>query len=360
MKFLTQSVVTQLIIGSLIKAFLPGALTIEAFLSWTSFSVIGLFMIIGLHLDSRKLAKDFPLIIKLIIFSSGLSFLIFYIIGRAFGLDSIASLTTATVLIATGTGVTIQTLSYLGLLKTQVGEFIATISALEDIPAAIMMAWLLTSSGRSDIMPTNWMMLIVAGILFLVLIYFRKSTWFRAVLALLFGYMLAKGLESFHVSLVIGGMIAGFLLSFITKSSESEIEMKLQKMLGPLLIFYMVYVGMKLTPGKIVSIKIVLLTLVLITFGVVSKWFTTYKILKNRPDLHPKLVSWGMVPRGIPGFAFASVAVSSGLIAEDLFTVLVIVVSVTTWIGLLGIEISSREIRQLSSQAPHQEFSTSA
>ena len=55
-------------------------------------------------------------------------------------------------------------------------------------------------------------------------------------------------------------------------------------------------------------------------------------------------MAWGMVPRGIPGFAFAATALAGGLITEETFTVLIFVVSITTWIGLLGLELRMKRV----------------
>lgn len=50
------------------------------------------------------------------------------------------------------------------------------------------------------------------------------------------------------------------------------------------------------------------------------------------------ILSWGLVPRGILGFAFATTALVSGIIDREIFTILIFVVSITTWIGLYALE----------------------
>jgi Kef-type K+ transport system membrane component KefB len=105
---------------------------------------------------------------------------------------------------------------------------------------------------------------------------------------------------------------------------------------------------MKLSPSIFKSQWALWFGMSFIVAGILSKWILTWSILKSRADLHPEVVAWGMVPRGIPGFAFATASVSAGLINNEIFTLLILVVSVTTWVGLIGIEYSARK-KKLSS-----------
>jgi hypothetical protein len=51
------------------------------------------------------------------------------------------------------------------------------------------------------------------------------------------------------------------------------------------------------------------------------------------------ILSWGLVPLGIPGFDFATAALVSGIIGREIFTILIFVVlKTTTWIGLYALE----------------------
>lgn len=97
---------------------------------------------------------------------------------------------------------------------------------------------------------------------------------------------------------------------------------------------------MKLSPGILMDEEKIIFSAVLIIVAIASKWFCTYLIVKNKIEMKPKAIAWGMVLRGIPGFTFASIAVAGGLISSELFTVLVLIISATTWIGLLGLEMS--------------------
>lgn len=343
-RLITHSVVVQLIIGAILKAYLPHASIIEQSLQWTTFSVIGLFMSVGLQLHPEKFKKDFNISVILVGITTIIPMALFYWISRVFDLTTLSAWTIAVVLVTTGTGVTIQTLSNLGMLRSKVGEFIVLISALDDIPAAIVMAVLLTIAPvvKDPSIAYNWTNVILAALAFIILLK-AKNKILRSLLILAFGVFAAKAMESFHVSTVMGGLIAGVFLSLTIGSPDEEVSEFMDKLLKPVLIFYMIFIGMKLSPSIFKTQWALWLSIILIVVAVVSKWLTTWLLLRKREDLFPEIVAWGMVPRGIPGFAFASASVSSGLIDNDLFTILILIVSVTTWVGLIGIEYSARK-----------------
>lgn len=343
MRLLTHSVLVQILIGALLTAFLPVAPVIERYLSITSLSVIGLFLMVGLQVHVKKFADDLALCAQLVLATTIIPMILFVGIAWLFHLDTLTSLTLSVVLTTTGTGVTIQTLSNLKMLNTRTGQFLVLVSALDDIPAAVFMVILLMSapvSGNEMVLNYTY---ISAAVISFGLSFFVKNRWVLSVMFLAFGISFAKFLESFHISVVMGGLIAGLILNISLKGRVGITEEAIQKMLAPILPFYMVFIGMKLSPGVLSSGKIIILTIVLTVTAIISKWICTYLLMKNRTDLSATSLAWGMVPRGIPGFAFASLAVTSGLITTEIFTMLVMVVSISTWVGLFGLEHSLKQ-----------------
>jgi hypothetical protein len=53
---------------------------------------------------------------------------------------------------------------------------------------------------------------------------------------------------------------------------------------------------------------------------------------------------YGLIPRGLPGLVFASLALDAGMITPILFSSLVLMVTATTVIGLL---LLSRRLQQI-------------
>lgn len=343
MRLLTHSVLVQIIIGALIKAFFPYAPIVEKFLAYSTLSVIGLFLMVGLQIHVKKFASDLGICAKLVLITTIVPIILFMGISYLFKLDTLTSLTLSVVLVTTGTGVTIQTLSNLNMLHSKPGQFLVLVSALDDIPAAFFMVILMMNApGRIDSGDIGWNFFLVSAIAF-SLAYFVKNKWVMSILFLAFAVSFSKFLEGFHISTVMGGLISGCVLNFVLKGKVAHSEGPIQRILNPILPFYMIWIGMKLSPGILHDSMLLALAVILTIVAVVSKWVCTYLILKKREDLSPVIMAWGMVPRGIPGFAFASLAVTNKLITPEIFTMLILVVSVSTWIGLFGLEINLRK-----------------
>ena len=150
MRKLTSSVLAQLLLGALLKAFLPEAQQLEEYLIWTTFSVIGLFLGVGLHIERRSFSAELNLLSVLVGATTILPFIVFLLTALLFGVELLPAITLSIVLITTGTGVTIQTLANLGLLHTRAGSFLTLVSALDDVPAALFMSLLLFSTPSLD------------------------------------------------------------------------------------------------------------------------------------------------------------------------------------------------------------------
>lgn len=343
LRLLTHSVLVQIIVGALIRAFFPYASFVEYLLSFTTLSVIGLFLMVGLQIHIKKFASDLAICSQLVLLTTIIPMLLFLGIAYAFKLDTLTSLTLSVVLVTTGTGVTIQTLSNLNMLHSRPGQFLVLVSALDDIPAAIFMVILMMNApGRIGTGEIGWNFFLVSAVAF-TLSYFVKNKWVMSILFLAFAISFSKFLEGFHISTVMGGLVSGCLLNFVLKGKVAHTEGPIQKILNPILPFYMIWIGMKLSPGILSDPYILGLAVILTIVAILSKWICTYLILKKRADLSPVIMAWGMVPRGIPGFAFASLAVTNHLITAEIFTMLVLVVSVSTWVGLFGLEVSIRK-----------------
>ena len=346
MKQILGSTLLQLIVGALLNVFAPESWDLSGLLSWSTYTVIGLFLMVGLQIHLKKFAKDLGLCAVLVLVTTLVPMIFFYYMGLGFGLDHLGSLTVSVVLTTTGTGVTIQTLLNLGMLHSRAGQFLTLVSALDDIPATMFMTYLLFQN-KTEVAVTIGsgveLYLIAGAVVSFGLIYLVKNRWGLSLLFIVFSVCMAKFLEGHHVSAVMGGLFAGFFLSLVLGEKVDATEEPLDKMLKPLLPFYMIYIGMKLSPEILLNSRALIMSVSLVIVAVVSKYVCTYYLMRKREDLSPKVISWGMVPRGIPGFAFASASVAGGLISQEIFTILVLVVSVSTWVGLLGLEITLRD-----------------
>jgi len=68
----------------------------------------------------------------------------------------------------------------------------------------------------------------------------------------------------------------------------------------------------------------------------------------RRAGVDPWVVAYGLIPRGLPGLVFATTALARGLIDSLQFAALLIMVTVTTVLGLLLLE---RRLARLSASS---------
>lgn len=316
MKQILGSTLLQLIVGALLKAFVPESWGPSGLLSWSTYTVIGLFLMVGLQIHLKKFAKDLGFCMVLVLVTTLVPMVLFYGMGLGFDLDHLGALTVAVVLTTTGTGVTIQTLLNLGMLHSKAGQFLTLVSALDDIPATMFMTYLLFQNKTEVALTATGsgleLYLIAGAIISFGFIYLVKNRWGLSILFLAFSICVAKFLEGHQESAVMGGLFAGFFLSLVLGERVEVTEKPLNKILKPLLPFYMIFIGMKLSPEILLNKRALIMSVSLIVVAVISKWFCTYFLIRKREDLSPMVISWGMVPRGIPGFAFASASVVGG------------------------------------------------
>jgi Kef-type K+ transport system membrane component KefB len=90
-----------------------------------------------------------------------------------------------------------------------------------------------------------------------------------------------------------------------------------------------------------------LLALVLVALGLISKLICGLGVSggDRAEGIDRQLVIFGLIPRGLPGLVFATTALGVGLINGVEFSALVLMVTVTTVLGLLLLD---RRLMQLN------------
>jgi Kef-type K+ transport system membrane component KefB len=341
------SVLYQLLLGALVRYFWGHTFPVE-YLAWTSIAVIGLFHLVGLQMNFKTFRDDFKLSFLVILATTILPVVFFWLIALSFGMKNISAWATATILITTGTGVTIQTLANMNLLNSKPGQFLIMVSALDDIPAALIMAYILQSGGHLPAIAFGMQEFVALGILVGTFVFMHlislKMKWLIAIASFAFAIASSFILDNLSISPVMAGLLSGIVLSLILQNKARSAAGPLGLILRPILPLYIFTVGMKLGLDTLRDLESLGFTLVMIVAAVTVKYGGAYMVLRNRKDLVPRLVSWGLVPRGIPGFAFASASVAAGLISESVFTSLIVVITITTWLGLYGLERTAKRM----------------
>ncbi|MGF7089203.1 Kef-type K+ transport system membrane component KefB [Kroppenstedtia sanguinis] len=269
-----------------------------------------------------------------------------FAVGLMFGYSTSTSIFIGTLLVATSVSISVQTLRELGQLQTKEGVTILGAAVLDDVLGIILLSVVVgfTAGGGGGSF-VDIMILLAKIILFFVLIIVigryllpRLFHWssklmtsevllaFGIVSALSFAYLA----EMFGLAGIVGSYFAGLMLSLTKYRTELFERVEIVSFSFFVPIFF-VSIGVTADVSgltKDILILMVVLSLVAILTKVIGA------------GLGAKLAgfNWnsslgigaGMIARGEVGLIVASIGLSRGLITNDLFTVTVIIVLVTT------------------------------
>ncbi len=131
----------------------------------------------------------------------------------------------------------------------------------------------------------------------------------------------------------------GALLSRLAPPEE-DVNRTLSVLSDVFLPLYFIGVGMRIQANTLLQPEAWALASVLVVLGIVSKLAFGLGISAHDRDagVDRWLVVFGLIPRGLPGLVFATTALGAGLINATQFSALVIMVTVTTLLGLLLLE----------------------
>jgi Kef-type K+ transport system membrane component KefB len=116
---------------------------------------------------------------------------------------------------------------------------------------------------------------------------------------------------------------------------------------------YFISIGMRLSVDTLLEPRAWWLAAFLVVMALASKLACGLGLSQadRRAGVDPWLLAFGLIPRGLPGLVFASTALANGLIDKTQFAALVIMVTVTTVVGLLLLDRRLLQLRQ-SEQGP--------
>jgi Kef-type K+ transport system membrane component KefB len=262
-----------------------------------------------------------------------------------------ASLFIAATLSATSIGITARVLSELKQLNTREAKTILGAAILDDILGLIILAVVssMVVTGAVDgvvaLHITLLSVLFFVGVLLLGPYLLRVSVHFFSFLELweaklfisfLFVMLLAWLATLVHLASIIGAFTAGVILHddyFKSREPHQTEKRSIHHLLSPLEsllapIFFMV-IGIQVKLETFYSWHVLVLASGLLIAAVLGK-------LVSGIGAHAKddrlLIGIGMMPRGEVGLVFASIGRTLGVISDDLFSAIVLMVVLTTFI----------------------------
>jgi len=314
----------------------------------TQLGVLALFFQVGLEVRGDLLLSRRGTILKVVALSVLAPLIAFGPLRYGFGMAPATALLCLAVLCATGTGVTLRALAQRQALQSPSGRLLVGVSVLDDLPAIALLGAASATAGRSlggsdsAGLGTMALGLVLAGLSWLLVERWRAAVGRPpsgplSILLLLIACAWvgeASGLTS-----LLGALWAGVLVARLEPPAQplKELLVLLAEVFVPL---YFISVGLRLPAASLLEPRAWTLAAFLMVVALLSKLVCGLGVSKKDREggVDPWVVAFGLIPRGLPGLVFATTARSRGWIDAQQFAALLIMVTVTTVLGLLLLE----------------------
>ncbi|MFZ5365363.1 MAG: cation:proton antiporter [Patescibacteria group bacterium] len=301
-----------------------------------------------------------------------------YVVGPMLlpGLSSNAYLFLGAALTATSVGITARVFQDLGKLKIPEAQIILGAAVIDDVLGLIILAVVsaivtigAVSIGAISIIVAKAILFLVGAIVVGQLIAkwlgrafakIQTGVGMKFTLAICFGLLFAFLAQKIGLAPIVGAFAAGLVLdpvhfkyfkdpkvvSDMKKAVEGapiEIQEKVEEAIEPhahrhiedlvapvgmfLIPIFFVMTGMGVKLETLFNVKILLVALGITVVAFIGKYITGFVAGKG---VNKSIIGFGMVPRGEVGLIFASIGKALGVVSDSVYSVIVIMVILTT------------------------------
>ncbi len=334
-------IVGELLLGMILGPYLIGWVDpkdpILAFLAEIGIIVLAFYL--GLIADLNQLFQTRTPAIRVALLGILAPLVLAALYVRAIGLTWEVALFVGATLTATSLAKSGHLLWETRMFHTISGSIILGAALLDDLIALWMLAgfhaWLTTR-------PFEWGRLILEGVLSLIVLSVSLVLGVRwapqlfgiierletrgmlIVAALVFCLSLAVLAESLGLAVVVGAFAAGLMLEYVPQ--ERQITRQVETLVDLFVPFYFVKAGALLNPMLLGQVSVIINTLVLLGVAIVGKLLSGIGSQRGTRWA----VGVGMMPRGEVGLIFALFGLVNGILTQEWYTILVMIVLLTT------------------------------
>ncbi|MCR4335231.1 MAG: cation:proton antiporter [archaeon] len=344
-RFKQPKVLGELLVGLIIGPSILGLLNLHdiSIIFLAELGIIMLLFEVGLESNLHELLK------------SGVSSLLVAIIGVAapvilampylfaIGLDFNVAFFIAATLTATSVGLTMRVLGDMNMISSIEGKIILGAAVIDDIIGLIILSILtdMVSVGTVDLF--NVGKIIAFSIVFLVVtvlagkflegrvinaIHHFKIQRTFIVMAFIFALLMSYLAAGIGLATIVGAFAAGLVLE---REEHKEHIWKnthvLTQIFAP--VFFVV-AGASVDLFSLIKPEIIPMIVILSLVAVVGKLVSGLGAFREKASKIS--IGVGMIPRGEVGLIFASFGLSKGLVSGDIYSALVAVIMITTFI----------------------------
>lgn len=365
--FKLPAVVGALIAGVILGPVCLNVITIENNTVIESLAEIGVIVLMfqaGLETDLKELKKSGMASFIIALCGVIVPLLLGTIVGIFFEKNILQDIFIGVILTATSVSITVETLQEMGKLKSRAGTAILGAAIIDDILGVILLS-IITSigaSGKADIASILIILLkilvfFIVSIVLGILVYrFFKWSENRSaihrrripVLAFSFCLLLSYASEFFGIADITGAYIAGVILCNLSENKYilSKVEVVSYMFISPI---FFASIGLK-TVISGMDFRIVIFTVVITIVAIISKVLgcgLASKALNYTKD-ESLQIGVGMISRGEVALIMANKGITIGLLTENFFAPIIIMVIATTLITPILLNYVFKERRKVN------------
>jgi Kef-type K+ transport system membrane component KefB len=264
-----------------------------------------------------------------------------------------ADLFVAATLTATSIGITARVLTDMRQLNTPEARTILGAAMLDDVFGLIILAAVSSVVINGTVDAMSVIRIILAALFFFLGVIFlgppiiRKAVYYlrffqlweaKLFVSFIFVMALAWLASLVQLAAIIGAFAAGVILHDhyfkATSPEDKEKNLSIHQLISPLEsilapMFFMV-IGLQVKLETFFHVQVLLVASGLIIAAIIGKLVSGLGASKKSDRL---IIGIGMLPRGEVGLVFASIGRTLGVISDDLFSAIVLMVIVTTFMA---------------------------
>src|SRR3954471_6284681 len=260
----------------------------------------------------------------------------------AIGDDFNTSLFVAAALTATSVGITARVFGDLGALSTSEAQVVLGAAVADDVMGLIVLTVVVRVVTEGTVSLLSVLLILLGAVAFLVVggavalwLAPHLFTWVERVsrsagtlvaLALAFTLAFAELADVANLAVVVGAFVAGLALGRTRQRDRIRRELA---PVGHLFIpVFFLAIGIEVDISSFGRVAVLRDAAILLVVAVVGKLVAAYGTIGTRNDR--LLVGLGMLPRGEVGLIFATIGLTAGILDDDLYAALLLVVLATT------------------------------
>jgi Kef-type K+ transport system membrane component KefB len=318
--------------------------------------VMFLLFRVGLEVKSSELMRVGSTALLVAVGGVVLPFVLGWAIAILWGEPQIESIFIGAAMVATSVGITARVLSSKGLLQAQAGKIILAAAIIDDVLGLLILAVVSgLAKGKINYLDLALTAGLAIGFTFLVAKWGTRTMHrllprvqkrlslveaeFALAMSLLFALSLLAAYAG--VAAIVGAFLAGMALSEVVDRRVHDLTNGVTELFVP---FFLVGIGLHLDVTAFSNMSTLLLALLILVAAVFSKWAGCGLAAISMGRREANRIGVGMVPRGEVGMVVAQIGLGMGVLAQNIYGIVVFMSIATTLIAPPLLNIAFRDL----------------